>query len=227
MQAVKAEISRHVGEMSQITGIGCYPYIDEPETWTDFQNAPCARPPNPPGTKNYDQALLDRYSELISYIQNEALAHNSYLIIATSVNDLVCCCDPFHENCSQVPDWCRGNWSSYYYNGLVLFLKLTNYLTAQQMSVIMSTARSNYPNQNVEELINFFDRTAARTSPSVDELKAHITLNSQYTGGESWFYAGDTISGICPSKSGDSSSQVQWARLLQAVQFFGVPPPRN
>jgi len=90
INAVKAEITRHVEELSGLNGISCHPYLDEPEGWALRNQPGCGQPPLPV----YDTQLKAYYNELIRHVRDEALRFQKVIYIATGIQDIVCCCNP-------------------------------------------------------------------------------------------------------------------------------------
>lgn len=214
INAVKAEITRHVEEMSGLSGIHCHPYLDEPEGWAVDPNAPpaiCGQT-----FPVYDTQLKAYYNELVRHVRDEALRFQKITYIATSIQDIVCCCDPLNQPCENIPLSCRQRWASYEFNNLVGHLMLTNYLTPSDMSKVMRATALNY-SQHIQELINFYDvlYPPCRGACEVQQIVDHIRLNGGHSGGETWFYQGGKIT---------TDAQQQWQKVLEAIAIVSGQP---
>jgi len=219
LQAIKAEIDNHFGEMSGFSELLCYPYIDEPD---DFgKNAQYGVPGSNGEDPIIDFQVVDEFNDLVNYAQGVAAGLGSHLIIATTTPDIVHCCNPFTQNCSNIDVNCRNDWPSYYYNFSAQKLMSSLYDTANNMSQILPAISSNYPGKSISQIINFFDTIyGCRNACTVQQIKDQINVNAAYTS-EHWFYQGDYIS-INHTVNG-VNSLTQWQNLLQAIQSFGVP----
>ncbi len=164
--------------------------------------------------------LITEFRDLVSYAAAVASNYGRTLYIATTTPDIVRRCNPPSQDCSNIRlDW-REDFACYHYNSLSnIALMSSLYETAADMNPILNAIQSNY-NKPVQQLINFWDYFyGCRYACTVQEIIDQINVNTQFTGGENWFYQGDYI--YLHKIVNGYDSFLQWQKLRQALASFG------
>lgn len=243
IQAIQAEIDRHFGEMSALSGIDCHPYIDEPDLfgqetlivdgqvlWYDYiYSTDDLRQLSISASQSFDVWNNERipgFKSIVDYAKNKANSLGKQLIVASAVPDIERAYFLFsgQEDYNTLSVARKNDFPTYYYNNAVDRIMSSLYKNASAMANIIPAINSNYGNRFYSQLINFFDIILGGTQSgtSVQDIIDQINTNSPYSGSENWFYQGDCIS-LNVTVNG-VNSQTQWNNLIQAIRSFGTQP---